>query len=1698
MISVSKNRFNLRWFACVYLVFLAGLALPDRAHAEVFRDVLEMAASDVAVTDNGEFHVVQIPGGRVVGSPGQPGLPCYTVRYRVPTGRQVKSFRIIDAQWTSLGSGFLPIPIQTPARSDERIDFQPPDGDGYRGASWYPGEAFEYAGGGYLRGRRVEGFIVRPVRYRGEDGELEYLSHLEVEVELEDSGGGYLKVNRAVRSVEESIDGMLDGMVRKDIGVGYEEWMKDKGVVLEESPSIDGGFVPSLLPDVDGSAVQYVIVTNEEMAGQFEELAQWKTAKGVRAVVKTVEWIEANYPNGSDLAETIRFFLQDAYANWGTEWVLLGGDTDVVPIRYVKNTYNNPSSEVPTDLYYSCLDGDWNDDGDEFFGEGYKPEAPGDSVDLYPDVFVGRIPVNTTDEASVLVDKLIQFVQAPSIAHAARGLFMAEVLFPYDWTGGPPNFDGCTVAESAIKYVPSTVDVVKLYENLDNAQCPGGLLETREVVIDSLNSGYGLAHHVGHGYVNVMSVGNGQLLNSDAMSLSNSDMPFFIVALNCDGGAVDYNCIAENLLFNPSGGAVGYLGSAREDYPYTSESYQDEWYNLVFHQGVPNVGKAFALSRVPFIPFASVDNDDRWTQMVHILLGDPELSIWTSQPKSFSVNHDSQMTLGGSTFDVTVNFDGSPAESAYVTLDKPGEAYAMGYTDEFGAASLPFTPDSTGSFTVTVTKHDFVPYLGSAQVVSAGGAHLHVSGMTVDDDDNGSSAGNDDGHIDRGETIELKLPLKNQGMASAYSVQGIISTSDPMVTIIDNSSYHGTIGPGSTVAGTGYLLEISPDAPDRHLVTLEMSISSSGGSWQDEAIIELRAPDVELYLSTKDDLTGGGNGDGIVDPYETIYLYLTLRDNGTGSARGLNAVLRAQDLDVSVTDSTSSYGDLTPGLPDAGDAFVFANGASSNPVFTLLVRDDYGTLDSLEVDMAPPDTIDSISGAAGTSSILLKWSPNEDADLRGYNVYRSDSESGPFVRVNEHTVESSSRYEDGGLSALTVFFYRVAAQDTSGNVGEPSPVIGISTSPALLDGWPMPVGVESPSSPVAADIDRDGEPELCVGAEEIYVLHHDGTELIDGDGDVRTNGVFSNTGLTVNHGFWSCPVVADIDNDGEMEIIANHMDGEKTYVWESDGSVAPGWPKSIGASPWGSPAVGDIDGDFELEIMTASGTNKFYAWNPDGTEVIDGDSNPSTDGVFAVLGASYNYGSPAVADLDGDGVKEIIFGSRDKYLYVWKGDGSSFSPAFPKYTNAAIVSAPAVADVDNDGELEIIVAAGDQNTGSSSRKVHVYNLDGTELSGWPKVATFSKDTSSSPAIGDVDGNGGLDVVVADANGWIYAWEGSTGVSLPGWPVQTEAGVKGTTGYTIRCGPTLADIDGDGFVEILVGDEGGRIHGYNHDGSLLAGFPIRTNGYIRGSIGAWDLDGDGLFEFFAMSQDTNIYVWKYSGAFSTDPNRVPWPFFKHDARRTSYFGSAPLVAVQTPILNVSYDAAGVELSWSLMQDLPGLKGWNVYRAEGDKLYAGHDLRSVPEGFMKLNADMLERGSTGSMSYLDSSIQPGVSYTYLVEQVSVDGTDILGPESVAIGAAGVKVAFLGQNFPNPFGLSTVIPYYVAFPGANARLAIFDAQGRLVRKLFDEWKKPGTADVRWDGRDSSGRPVPSGLYFYQLTVGSRSWSKKMTMAR
>jgi hypothetical protein len=257
------------------------------------------------------------------------------------------------------------------------------------------------------------------------------------------------------------------------------------------------------------------------------------------------------------------------------------------------------------------------------------------------------------------------------------------------------------------------------------------------------------------------------------------------------------------------------------------------------------------------------------------------------------------------------------------------------------------------------------------------------------------------------------------------------------------------------------------------------------------------------------------------------------------------------------------------------------------------------------------------------------------------------------------------------------------------------------------------------------------------------------------------------------------PAVADVDGDGSPDVAAVSWTGS-VYLWSNTGALKPGFPRNVNPlnlaapNPLGSVVLGDGDGDGSRELYFQVGAN-VWAFHADGTEVYNGDANAATIGLFKSTNVGFSYGTPALADITGDGHPELICGMRDGKIHVWPATSSAAElPGFPVTTGGNITSSPAVGDLDGDGHPEIVV-------GSSDNKLYALRWDGTAQPGWPQNIALQQDLDSSPALGDLTGDGRPDVVCASSSGRVYAWR-HDGAPLPGFPAE----IKDRQGAYVAC------------------------------------------------------------------------------------------------------------------------------------------------------------------------------------------------------------------------------------------------------------------------------------------------------------------------
>ncbi|MEY3011514.1 MAG: hypothetical protein RIT45_249 [Pseudomonadota bacterium] len=317
----------------------------------------------------------------------------------------------------------------------------------------------------------------------------------------------------------------------------------------------------------------------------------------------------------------------------------------------------------------------------------------------------------------------------------------------------------------------------------------------------------------------------------------------------------------------------------------------------------------------------------------------------------------------------------------------------------------------------------------------------------------------------------------------------------------------------------------------------------------------------------------------------------------------------------------------------------------------------------------------------------------------------------------------------------------------------------------------------------------------------------------------------------VDVSFEASPKVFDIDGDGQHEIIQPGTDGT-LHAWKADGTEAAGWPVK-------TPVRREFDKDHPFNITGAC------AFRDDKTGCIAKNGKMQKEYHEAMI-----INAPAIGDLDGDGKIEVVVSTYDGHLLVFGADGK-MRPGFPvksaghdvdKTTPDVILDdgfcgSPALADLDKDGKLEIIQNGMDQY-------LYVWRHDGTMQKGFPLLVSdpalegkLRARIVSTPAIGDVDGDGQLDIVVGtnevlgaesvknEGRGYVIHGDGSEHAGGPfhaGWPVKVYglmAEVLPLVGRGVPGNPALADLDFDGKLEVQLDSIGSAGRFYRHDGSV---------------------------------------------------------------------------------------------------------------------------------------------------------------------------------------------------------------------------------------------------------------------------------------
>ena len=379
------------------------------------------------------------------------------------------------------------------------------------------------------------------------------------------------------------------------------------------------------LTSQERSPEAYLIITPMMFQNAVQPLIDWRFDQGYDVYLRTTGEISTQY-EGEDLAAQIRACISDMQITNGVDFVTLVGDSGHIPARYVfafdcAYGAHDGENDLASDMYYSCLDGNWNADADTLYGEDE------DEVDLYPEVFVGRIPANSAADITAYTAKLIAYEKGLIDNYEVAGGISMEL-----WDGSASEQCQQYIYDN---YFPDEYDIDFIY----------GDENTEENVFAMISTGKNIIQHTGHAWINVLSLENyGHIYSYDIPEFTN-DWGGMVYSIGCWSLAFDYDSVGEAFVRTPERNFIGYVGNSSYGWGAPSapafgfsEFYQREFFSTLFsYDGIAEMGAVQALQKLPFTAYYQGASVFKWVGYELNLSGDAAALLNTSNPSEMLI-----------------------------------------------------------------------------------------------------------------------------------------------------------------------------------------------------------------------------------------------------------------------------------------------------------------------------------------------------------------------------------------------------------------------------------------------------------------------------------------------------------------------------------------------------------------------------------------------------------------------------------------------------------------------------------------------------------------------------------------------------------------------------------------------------------------------------------------------------------------------------------------------------------------------------------------------------------------------------------------------------------------------------------------------------------------------------------------------------
>ncbi len=599
---------------------------------------------------------------------GQPSLPWHSISLMLPQGTEAVSIEVELSDFQTMEGSHNLYPYQTALTYSNPVRKQfEKDEALYASKSAYPAQAYGKLSTQYMNGVGFAFSAFTPVQYVPATGEVRYATKATVRITT-----GAAKSDQTRRL-----------------------WLNGdnaaRAMRLAQNPEMLQSY------DRKGRAMggyDLLVVTKQQYVNAFDEYVAFYQARGLRTRVAALETVVST-TEGRDNAEKLRNFIIQEYENDGIMMVNLAGDVPDIPYRgfycYVTSGGGDQQDyDIPADLYYAALDGTWNDDNDNRWGEIGED-------DLLPELGIGRMCFSNQTELNKMLHKTFTYQNEPVLGEFRKVIMAGEHLYDYPLSTGSQYLELLIGTRDDNGYtttgIPEDYDFVRLYAEEGNWS--GSLL------CNAINQGTQYVHHEGHANTNyVAGWTNGDITDSNFSGANGVGHNYtFFHTSGCICGDFTSDCILERMT-KITNFAVATFGNSR--YGWFNEGQTEgpaihlhrETEDAYYNDRIPYGGMALRESKIETAPWVNApgqweEGALRWNFYDLNMMGDVAVSPWHDEPFTPNVSCPTEVYEGMTSMEVFVT-DGNNQglKNFRCGLFHGVELLGVGYTDANGAATI--------------------------------------------------------------------------------------------------------------------------------------------------------------------------------------------------------------------------------------------------------------------------------------------------------------------------------------------------------------------------------------------------------------------------------------------------------------------------------------------------------------------------------------------------------------------------------------------------------------------------------------------------------------------------------------------------------------------------------------------------------------------------------------------------------------------------------------------------------------------------------------------------------------------------------------------------------------------------------------------------------------------------------------------------